>query len=79
MQTAPGAEVSIVDATGEDVFKGTADADGKCTAELLQQKWDPDRGDVTYTPHKVTVSKAGETKTESVTMDATKAIKLSLK
>ena len=78
VQTAPLAKVAITDATGADVFKGTADAEGTITAQLLQAKWDPDRGDVTYTPHSVTVTKADKSKTESVTMDATKMLKLSL-
>ncbi len=78
IKTEPDANVEINDMLGTVVFKGKADAEGKCKAELLQQKWDPDRGDVTYTPHTVTASKGSTAGNATVTMNATKTIKLPL-
>ena len=77
VKTAPGAQVTVVDAAGAEAFKGVADAEGKAAAELMQYSQSGSQR-TPLTPHKVTVSKDGSTKTATVTADAKKEFELGL-
>ncbi len=82
--TAPGAQVRVKDTTGQDVFDGVTDAEGKLSVPLAQYKMiaDGDKGaparKEVFTPHTVTVTSDGKTVLKNVTMDAKKDIEFPL-
>jgi len=94
VKTTPGAKVTIKDRKGEEVFSGTADAEGKISAPLTQcvirpKEWKPgdenervrltrEHQELTLSPHTITVEKDGRTKTRAVTMDRKQEIDVRL-
>jgi hypothetical protein len=75
VKTAPGAEVLITDAEGEETFRGKADEKGLCRAALMHYRQTP-QGKTLVTPHKVTVSHGGRSGEQSVTMDQSREIEI---
>jgi len=66
--TAGGAQVVIKDANGEEVYRGTAPADGKLSVPLTQYRFAGGKR-TAATPHMVTVTSAGKTEARTVTME----------
>jgi len=84
--TEPGATVVIADRTGREAFKGVADEAGRAEAVLLQYRHAQKiprldtRGVKTlFTPHSVTVTKAGKSGEKTVTVDGKKKIEVKLR
>jgi len=80
VQTAPGSRVVITDKTGEQVFDGQADDDGKASVVLSEyiHKGEGVKGEgatpsdserIALTPHQVVLTKHGKTVTRTVTMN----------
>jgi len=85
VNTSPGARVSIRNRQGEEVFTGTADADGRASVPLTQcvirpKEWKPgaenervrlsrEHQEEMHTPHTVTVERDGRTAKRTVTID----------
>ena len=74
VRSAPNAKITIVDKTGAEVFKGTADEKGIVKAPLVQyvQKM---KGKTEKTAHVVTVERENARSEKAVTMDRTKEIR----
>jgi hypothetical protein len=68
VKTAPGADVTIADAAGKEVFSGKADGKGIATAPLMQYRVTPD-GKTALTPHTVKIVAGGKVATKPVTMN----------
>jgi len=77
VKTEPGAVVVITDVDDKPVFRGSADAKGRCRAALLQYLHTPE-GKTILTPHKVTVSHGGKLKQRSVTVEQPREIEIQL-
>jgi len=77
VKTEPGAVIVVADVDDQQVFRGTADAEGHCRAALLQYLHTPE-GKTILTPHKVTVSHGGKSKQLSVTMEEPREIEIQL-
>jgi len=75
IKASPGAEVSIKDNTGAQVFSSQVPQGGKLTVPLTQYIRTRD-GKSMRTPHTVTVEKNGKTVTKQVTMDKAKSIQM---
>lgn len=74
VHTAPGAEVSVKDKSGAEVFAGAADAKGHASIRLLEYTGKSvgeaaDAQKTRHTPHKVTVEKDGKRAEKDVVVD----------
>jgi len=77
VQTEPYADVAVTDSASTVVYTGQADNNGIANALLLEYKRQPTA--VTYyTPHQVTASLGGNSRTVSVTLDAKKTVEVYL-
>lgn len=80
-----GAQISVVDKNGTTAFTGTTNATGNASTILSQYYWrqapsypSPSPVTTTYNPYTITISKSGVTQTQTVVMDATKTINMTL-
>jgi len=77
IETEPFNDVTIRNIGGSVVFTGQANGSGVCDALLLEYLHEPS-GKTYYTPHSVTVDNGVDSRTESVTVDATKTVQIYL-
>jgi len=75
VRTEPGANVTITDKTGRQVFSQQADAKGLVSAPLSQYLVNA-HGKTAFTPHKVKVEKRGKTAERMVTADRKQQIEI---
>jgi hypothetical protein len=75
VQTAPLADITIRDAFSSVVYSDQADGSGLADV-LLYQYLEESSGRTYHTPHDVLVELAGDTNSESVTMDAKKTVEV---